>query len=99
MESVVSRSAPWQSETLRRVDHDAVRTWALVGTVVLYLAINGGGYDLDRAQPGGDRRLVDCAHRGGLGPVAGRSLDAYGLDRRRSAGWVRRLDRAVRHLV
>ncbi|MGA8722203.1 MAG: O-antigen ligase family protein [Solirubrobacteraceae bacterium] len=46
MESVVSRSAPWQSETLRRVDHDAVRTWALVGTVVLYLAINGGGYDL-----------------------------------------------------
>ena len=25
---------------------DAVRTWALVGTVVLYLAINGGGYDL-----------------------------------------------------
>ena len=46
MESVVSRSAPWRSETLRRVDHDAVRTWALVGTVVLYLAINGGGYDL-----------------------------------------------------
>jgi hypothetical protein len=31
---------------LRRFDPDAVRTWALVGAVVLYLAVDGGGYDL-----------------------------------------------------
>jgi len=46
METVLSRSPTWRSGTLRRVDPDAVRTWALVGAVVLYLAIDGGGYDL-----------------------------------------------------
>ena len=46
METVLSRSPSWRSETLRRVDPDAVRTWALVGAVVLYLAMDGGGYDL-----------------------------------------------------
>ena len=46
METVLSRSPSWRSETLRRVDPDAVRTWALVGAVVLYLAMEGGGYDL-----------------------------------------------------
>jgi O-Antigen ligase len=30
---------------VRRVEPDAVRTWALTGTIVLYLAIDGGGYD------------------------------------------------------
>jgi hypothetical protein len=46
MESVVSRPAAWQRGSLRRFDLDAVRTWALAGTVVLYLAVDGGGYDL-----------------------------------------------------
>jgi len=31
---------------LRRLQPDAVRTWALVFAVVLYLAVDGGGYDL-----------------------------------------------------
>src|ERR1700758_4108029 len=46
MESVVSRPAAWWPGSLRRFDRDAVRTWALAGTVVLYLAVDGGGYDL-----------------------------------------------------
>jgi len=46
MESVVSRPAAWSPGSLRRLDLDAVRTWALAGTVVLYLAVDGGGYDL-----------------------------------------------------
>ena len=45
MEAVASRSAPWWPEAVRRVEPDAVRTWALTGTIVLYLAIDGGGYD------------------------------------------------------
>ncbi len=45
MEAVVSRSATWWPDTLRRFEPDAVRTWALTGTIVLYLAIDGGGYD------------------------------------------------------
>jgi hypothetical protein len=45
MEAVVSRSATWWPDALRRVEPDAVRTWALTGTIVLYLAIDGGGYD------------------------------------------------------
>src|SRR5437763_4307907 len=46
MESVVGRSAtPWP-RGLRRVDSDAVRSWALAGTTVVYLAVEGGGYDL-----------------------------------------------------
>jgi hypothetical protein len=45
MEAVVSRAAPWWPETMRRVEPDAVRTWGLTGTIVLYLAIDGGGYD------------------------------------------------------
>ena len=31
---------------LRRVDAAALSIWALVGTIVLYLAIDGGGYDI-----------------------------------------------------
>ena len=46
MESVVSRPAAWRPASLRQFDLEAVRTWALAGTVVLYLAIDGGGYDL-----------------------------------------------------
>src|SRR5689334_19591719 len=46
MESVVSRPATGWPGTLRRLHPDAVRTWALVGTVVLYLSVDGGGYDL-----------------------------------------------------
>ena len=45
MEAVVSRSATWWPDILRRVEPDAVRTWALTGTIVLYLSIDGGGYD------------------------------------------------------
>src|SRR3984885_2863516 len=45
MEAVVSRAAPWWPETIRRAEPEAVRTWALTGTIVLYLAIDGGGYD------------------------------------------------------
>jgi O-Antigen ligase len=45
MEAVASRSATWWPDVLRRVDPDGVRTWALTGTIVLYLAIDGGGYD------------------------------------------------------
>ena len=46
MESVVSRPVTWRPRSLRRFDPDAVRTWALVASVVLYLAVDGGGYDL-----------------------------------------------------
>src|ERR1700733_7631487 len=45
MEAVVSRAAPWWPETIRRAEPEAVRTWGLTGTIVLYLAIDGGGYD------------------------------------------------------
>jgi hypothetical protein len=41
-----SRPALRLSPTLRRVDPAAVSAWALAGAIVLYLAIDGGGYDL-----------------------------------------------------
>src|SRR6476646_6835618 len=46
MESVVSPSVAWRPGGLRRISPDAVRAWALAGTIVLYLAVDGGGYDL-----------------------------------------------------
>ena len=46
MESVLSPSIAWRAGSLRRFNADAVRAWVLAGTVVLYLAIDGGGYDL-----------------------------------------------------
>ncbi|HET6866129.1 MAG TPA: O-antigen ligase family protein [Solirubrobacteraceae bacterium] len=46
MESVVRPSVAWRPGTLPRLNPDAVRAWALAGTVVLYLSIEGGGYDL-----------------------------------------------------
>lgn len=46
MESVVRPSVAWRPGILPRFNPDAVRVWALAGTVVLYLSIDGGGYDL-----------------------------------------------------
>jgi hypothetical protein len=46
MESVVRPSVAWRPWTLPRFDAEAVRAWALAGTVVLYLSADGGGYDL-----------------------------------------------------
>jgi tetratricopeptide (TPR) repeat protein len=46
MESVATpRTAP-RSRVLRRFDLSALGVWALAGGLVLYLAIDGGGYDL-----------------------------------------------------
>jgi hypothetical protein len=46
MESVVRPSVAWRPWTLPRFEPEAVRAWALAGTVVLYLSVDGGGYDL-----------------------------------------------------
>jgi hypothetical protein len=46
MESVVRPSVAWRPWTLPRFNPDAVRAWALTGAVVLYLSVDGGGYDL-----------------------------------------------------
>lgn len=46
MESVVRPSVAWRPWTLPRFDSEAVSAWALAGTVVLYLSVDGGGYDL-----------------------------------------------------
>jgi hypothetical protein len=46
MESVVRPSVAWRPWTLPRFDPEAVRAWALAGTVVAYLSVDGGGYDL-----------------------------------------------------
>jgi len=47
MESVAAtRSVTRSPRVLRRIDRDALSTWALVGGIVLYLAIDGGGYDI-----------------------------------------------------
>jgi hypothetical protein len=47
MESVAgTRSATRSPRTLRRVDTNALSVWVLVCGIVLYLAIDGGGYDI-----------------------------------------------------
>lgn len=47
MESVAAtRSATRLPRVLRRVEPSALSVWVLVGGIVLYLAIDGGGYDL-----------------------------------------------------
>ncbi len=46
MESVATRSTVPGTRMLRRVDGATLSIWALVGTIVLYLAIDGGGYDI-----------------------------------------------------
>ena len=46
MESIATQlAAPWP-RALRRVDSTALATWVLAGTLVLYLGIDGGGYDI-----------------------------------------------------
>src|SRR5437588_3616085 len=53
MESVAARPLTAWSRMLRRVDGGAAAVWALVGAVVLYEALDGGGYDLvTRSQVG-----------------------------------------------
>src|SRR5689334_14918993 len=46
MESVVRPSVAWRPGGLRRPSPDAVRSWALAATLVVYLSVDGGGYDL-----------------------------------------------------
>jgi O-antigen ligase len=46
MESVATRSVPRSPRIPRRLDAEALSVWALVGAIVLYLAVDGGGYDL-----------------------------------------------------
>jgi O-antigen ligase len=46
MESVATRSAAPGARMLRRVDPTAISVWALAGATVLYLGIDGGGYDI-----------------------------------------------------
>jgi O-antigen ligase len=53
MENVAARSAAPGAQRLRRIDVGAVSIWVLVGAIVLYLAIDGGGFDiLVRSQAG-----------------------------------------------
>lgn len=46
MESVATRSALPRVRALPRVDNSALATWVLSGGLVLYLGIDGGGYDI-----------------------------------------------------
>ena len=46
MESALTRSRAAQAQTARRIDWHAVGIWVLAGGLVLYLALDGGGYDL-----------------------------------------------------
>ena len=46
METVAVRSAAPGLRPLRLVDVSALRTWALAGSLVLYLGVDGGGYDI-----------------------------------------------------
>jgi O-Antigen ligase len=46
MESVAARAGAPVARTFRRVDPTALSVWGLVGALVLYLAIDGGGYDV-----------------------------------------------------
>ena len=46
MESVITRwASPW-ARLSRRLDPGAISAWLLAGGIVLYLAIDGGGYDI-----------------------------------------------------
>ena len=99
MESVVGRSTTWRPARLRRVEPDAVRTWALVATVVLYLAVDGGGYDLVvRSQVAiVVWWIVLVGAAWGLLPAT--RCHARGLGHARPVRRLRRLDRARGHLV
>ena len=46
VDSVAARAETLRSRTLRRVDVQAISTWLLAGGLVLYLAMDGGGYDI-----------------------------------------------------
>jgi hypothetical protein len=46
MESVATHAATRSSLSLRRIDGNALIIWALVGSLVLYLGFDGGGYDV-----------------------------------------------------
>ncbi|MFZ0040432.1 MAG: O-antigen ligase family protein [Solirubrobacteraceae bacterium] len=46
MESVATHEATRRAPALRRIELDALCVWVLVGGLVLYLAIDGGGYDI-----------------------------------------------------
>lgn len=46
MESVATHAGSPFGRALGRVDRRALATWALAGGLVLYLALDGGGYDL-----------------------------------------------------
>jgi hypothetical protein len=46
MESVATRSANRCPRVFPRVDVEAVSAWALAAAIVLYLAVEGGGYDI-----------------------------------------------------
>jgi len=45
-ELAAARTFTGRSAVLRRVDTVAISTWILAGGLVLYLALDGGGYDL-----------------------------------------------------
>ena len=99
MESVVSPSVAWRPGSLRRISPDAVRAWALAGTVVLYLSVDGGGYDLIvRSQVAiVVWWIVLIGAAWGLLPVTRLTRD--GLGGARPVRRVRRLDCAGRHVV
>jgi hypothetical protein len=46
VDSVAARAETLRSRALRRVDGHVVSTWLLAGGLVLYLAMDGGGYDI-----------------------------------------------------
>ncbi len=46
VESVAAHAETLRSRALRRVDGQAISTWLLAGGLVLYLAMDGGGYDI-----------------------------------------------------
>ncbi len=46
MDSVAARAETLRSRALRRIDAQALSTWVLAGGLVLYLAMDGGGYDI-----------------------------------------------------
>jgi hypothetical protein len=53
MESVATRSTTRWPQVFEHVDLEAVSAWTLAGAIVLYLAVQGGGYDIVvRAQVG-----------------------------------------------
>jgi hypothetical protein len=46
MGSVAAATTIWRPRRMTRIDANAVAIWALAGGPVLYLAVDGGGYDL-----------------------------------------------------